>query len=122
MLFELFKKQKEVGIKSEFVFANIDGSIICKSQYEQFVRRLTKRLNLEVNCHYAIRKYFNSFILIPAGIDVADRARIMGHSVETNLKYYTYEHLNYCDMSYEKLVSARNTSNNKGVTAGNGNV
>ncbi len=37
--------------------------------------------------------YYNSYILIPHGIETPDRAQILGHSVETNLKHYTFAYL-----------------------------
>lgn len=34
---------------------------------------------------------FNSLVLIPAGFTVTERARMLGHSVETNLKHYSFD-------------------------------
>ena len=33
----------------------------------------------------------NSNVLIPAGLSAADRAYLLGHSMATNLKHYSYE-------------------------------
>lgn len=36
----------------------------------------------------------NSNVFIPLGIPVTERARLLGHSVETNEKYYSYARKN----------------------------
>ena len=33
---------------------------------------------------------YNSYVLIPKGLEAPERAKLLGHSVETNLRYYTY--------------------------------
>ena len=40
--------------------------------------------------NHALRKYYNSCILIPMGISETKRAKIMGHSVQTNLRHYSF--------------------------------
>ena len=42
---------------------------------------------------------------IPKGIDVNDRAKLLGHSVEVNLKNYTFESVDYCEKALDKLNS-----------------
>lgn len=32
----------------------------------------------------------NSYVLIPKGLEAPERAKFLGHSVETNLRYYTH--------------------------------
>ena len=49
--------------------------------------------------------YFNSYVLIPAGIVVTDRARILGHSPEVNLNNYSFEDREYCKKAGEKIIS-----------------
>lgn len=47
----------------------------------------------------------NSNILIPKGIPVADRARLLGHSVETNLRHYSYARIGV-DEEIRNLLNA----------------
>lgn len=47
--------------------------------------------------------YFNSYVLIPASISLADRAKLLGHFPDVNLKNYTFERHDYCDYSRNKL-------------------
>ena len=44
-------------------------------------------------------------MLIPNGFSVTERARLLGHSVATNLNYYSYEPKNYLDDARQKLNS-----------------
>jgi hypothetical protein len=37
----------------------------------------------------------NSNVLIPMGISPADRAAMLGHSIETNLKFYSFAQKDY---------------------------
>ena len=48
----------------------------------------------------------NSYVYVPAGMDVATRAKILGHSVETNLRFYTFSRTDeYLDEVAEMLNS-----------------
>jgi len=49
--------------------------------------------------------YFNSYVLIPAGIVVTDRAKILGHSPEVNLSHYSFESRDYCAKAGAKIAS-----------------
>ena len=39
----------------------------------------------------------NSNVLIPMGVSVADRAAMLGHSIETNLRYYSFAQKDYLE-------------------------
>ena len=96
ILEELREKQQLAGIKSEYVFANPDGSFISvDSQYIQFLQRISKKFGFGISNNHAIRIYFNSYVLVPAGVSLPNRAKILGHSEEVNLKYYTFEDREY---------------------------
>jgi len=49
-----------------------------------------KSMNIPVTNNHAFRKSLNSNVFIPNGIPVTERAYLLGHSVETNLKHYSY--------------------------------
>ena len=40
--------------------------------------------------NHAFRMSLNSNVFIPLDIPVTERARLLGHSVETNLRHYSY--------------------------------
>ena len=91
ILAELKANQERLDIESEFVFCQADGSHINTSSYEKALWRIcTTKLNLPLSNNHGIRMYLNSYILVPMGITVADRAKMLGHSVEVNLNHYTF--------------------------------
>lgn len=90
LLSEIKKCQDDLGIKSDYVICHRDGSHVCSDAYETYLRRLCKdKLGLDVTNNHAFRKTLNSYVLIQV-YDLATRAYLLGHSPETNLKYYTF--------------------------------
>lgn len=103
---ELFDLQKTLGIDSEWVFTDEKGDWVKNdSQYIQFLRRMSRHFHLNITNNHAIRMYFNSYVLIPAGIVVTDRAKILGHSPEVNLSHYSFENRDYCAKAGAKIAS-----------------
>lgn len=84
------KCQTDLGLTPEYVFCNYDGDWIKSDAYETFLRRMMKSLNMPVTNNHAFRMSLNSNVFIPLGINVADRAALLGHSIETNLKHYSF--------------------------------
>ena len=41
--------------------------------------------------------HLNSYVLIPLGIVETDRAKLLGQTVETNIKYYSFESKEYAE-------------------------
>ena len=52
----------------------------------------------------------NSNVLIPKGISVADRAAMLGHSIETNLKHYSFAQKDYLE-NVRAILDEENTEN-----------
>lgn len=86
----LMDKQQRLGINSEWVFAKKDGSWTTTVAYYESLYKVCKILNLKLSNNHAFRMALNSYVFIPKGIEAPDRARLLGHSVETNLRYYTF--------------------------------
>ena len=95
LLSELKGKQDALGIDSEFVFCHEDGEWIKTDAYITFLRRLCTSKGFNVTNNHALRMSLNSNVLIPMGISPADRAAMLGHSIETNLKYYSFAQKDY---------------------------
>ena len=91
LLDEIKSVQESLSIKSDYIFCHKNGEWIKKEAYETMLRRLFQSLGYNITNNHALRKSFNSNVLIPLGVDVTDRAAMLGHSVETNLRYYSYE-------------------------------
>lgn len=91
ILDELKEKQDSLGIHSEWVFAKEDGTwTTTAAYYESLYKICVTKLKLNLSNNHAFRIALNSYVLIPMGIEAPERARILGHSVETNLKHYTF--------------------------------
>lgn len=106
ILFALREKQKRLGIESEWVFCKEDGLWTTTAGYYEALYRLCKKLGLELTNNHAFRIALNSYVYVPMGLDVATRAKILGHSVETNLKNYTFARTDeYLDEVAEMLNS-----------------
>ncbi len=50
----------------------------------------------------------NSNVLLPMGISVADRAAMLGHSIQTNLQFYSFAQKGYLNNVREILDSQDN--------------
>ena len=90
MLEEIKTLQDELNIHSEYIFCHENGEWIKTDAYMTCLRRLCRSLNLDVTNNHAFRMSLNSNIFIPAGLPVTERARLLGHSVEVNLRNYSF--------------------------------
>lgn len=97
ILSELKEVQNSLGIKSDYVFCHQDGSWITTRHYQSALETVCKAIGLPKTNNHAIRMYLNIYVFIPLGIPVTDRARLLVHTVETNLKYYSFESHAYAD-------------------------
>ncbi|MCR5235863.1 MAG: tyrosine-type recombinase/integrase [Lachnospiraceae bacterium] len=91
LLNELKELQDQKGIVSEFVFSHENGEWIKKDAYTTCLGRLLTSMGFDITNNHAFRMSLNSNVLdAKLSLPVAKRAELLGHSVETNLKYYTY--------------------------------
>ncbi len=91
LLSELKELQKQKGIVSEFVFCHENGEWIKTDAYISCLRRLLRSMGYDITNNHAFRMSLNSNVLdAKLGLPAAKRAELLGHSVETNLKYYTF--------------------------------
>lgn len=107
ILSELRAKQKSLGISSEWVFAKENSEWITTAGYSKALYRLCKKLGLKLSNNHAFRMSLNSYVYIPAGLNETTRAAILGHSVETNLRRYSFTKSEYLDEVTEVLNAFR---------------
>lgn len=89
-LLETVKKvQKEYGYDSEFVFANANGRIHGKT-ISACIKTKCRQAKIKERGIYALRKTFNSNMRCN-GVSVVVASQLLGHSIETNNKYYTFD-------------------------------
>lgn len=101
----LKETQKKFNINSKYVFCREDGEWVPKRAYEKVLAYTCQKLNLPKTNNHALRMSLNSNVLIPKGMPVTTRAKILGHSVETNLNFYSFESKDYIKES-AKLLNA----------------
>ncbi len=106
ILDEIRMLQGEMEMSSEFIFCKVDGTWINEDGYMNFLKRICRSFGFKVTNNHAFRMSLNSNVMIPLGIPVTNRARLLGHSVETNLKYYSYEEKDYLEDSRNRLNAA----------------
>lgn len=91
------KVDKEaMGIKSDWLFTDKDGELLKKKGYFDFITALHKKMRTTVSGSYAFRRRVSAR-MEEAGIEPSERAAVLGHSVETNLKHYTFAKPKYLD-------------------------
>ena len=90
ILDELKAKQDALGIESEWVFCKENGEWITTVSYYESLYKVCKKLGLKLNNNHAFRIALNSYVYVPMGLPVTERAKLLGHSVDTNLKHYTF--------------------------------
>ena len=67
------------------------------------MRKLCKKHGLSVTNNHALRMSFNSNILIQNGVAVTERAKLLGHSVATNMNHYSYAQKDYLETTRDIL-------------------
>lgn len=73
------------------MFCHKNGEWIKTDAYETCLRRLMSGLGYNVTNNHSFRMSLNSNVFIGKyGLPATERARLMGHSVETNLRYYSF--------------------------------
>ena len=103
LLAQIKNKQIECGIKSEYVLCKPNGDILhANNDYQQFLRKTCRKLGFSTTRNHAIRKYVNSFVLNKLDLSVEEKAALLGHSVEVNLRKYSFEENNLCEKILEK--------------------
>lgn len=84
--------QKEYGYESEYVFANEKGRIHSRQMHE-CLKTKCRQVKIKARGITALRKTFNSALRCN-GVSAVVAAQLLGHTVETNNKYYTFDNTN----------------------------
>ena len=79
----------ELPGESEYVFHHPNGKPIVKDSYEYYLRRRCKTLGIPISHNHAFRVAFNAK-LIEAGVDGNERCLVLGHSMQTNERHYSF--------------------------------
>lgn len=58
--------------------------------YYEALNKVSKKLVLRLSNNHVFRMALNSYVYVPMGVPITERAKLLGHSVDTNLKHYTF--------------------------------
>lgn len=87
------RKALDIALKlpgeSDFLFHNDKGEQVNTDNYCRYLRRACKRLGIPITNNHAFRVAFNAR-LIAAGVDGNERCLILGHSMQTNERHYSF--------------------------------
>lgn len=87
---QAIKLQKELSIKSDYLFADDNGEHIIRQRINDCLRFYCKRLSLDAKSSHKIRKTVLSN-LFAAGFDFEEVMQIAGHrNKSTTIKYYLF--------------------------------
>lgn len=75
--------------ESEYLFHHPDGSPVLKESYLHYLRRVCDRLGITITHNHAFRVSYNAK-LIRAGVTGNERCLVMGHSMQTNERHYSF--------------------------------
>lgn len=101
---EMADMQEKCHVKSDYVFCHRDGSMIVPKAYEIYLNKIFKALGIEHKTSYVFRRGINQQ-LDNHGISPADRAKLLGHTVQTNLSCYTFGNDNVVELGRKALES-----------------
>ena len=73
-----------------YIFTDNRGEWISKNSYELFLKRQMRKLGYTITNNHSFRMTLNSNVLLKKGVSSANRAFILGHSVETNERFYSF--------------------------------
>ena len=109
LLLDLAKKQEKYNIKSDYIFCYKDGEWMKTFRYKEFLFKICNRFGFKVTNNHGFRMSLNSNVLIQNGVAATDRAKLLGHSVETNLRFYSFAQKDYVDKVRDVLEDSSNT-------------
>lgn len=90
--------------ESEYILHNKNGRAILKGSYMQHLRRVCKSLGIKITNNHAFRVALNAQ-LINENIDGLERCLILGHSMQTNERHYSYSDQRRLESIKKKLTS-----------------
>ena len=108
LLDELSERKDKCGIVSEFVFCNEKGEHLRSEKYTDVIRDVFRRAHVMGKTSYAFRRTVNNR-LEENNFTSSERAFLLGHSPETNLKYYTNPRKNATLNKFKEVFCDRST-------------
>ena len=108
LLDELQARKEKCGIESEYLFCYADGRCVLPTSYEEYVHNVFHRVGIRGKTSYAFRRTVNSR-LEEAGFTPSERAYLLGHTPDTNVKHYTNPRKNATLAKFRNTFCVRST-------------
>ena len=100
---EALRRAEQLPGDSDALFHYPDGRPAQKDSYEQYLRRKCQSLGIDTTNNHAFRVAYNAK-LISAHLDDSERALLLGHSVQTNERHYSFSDQRRLDEIKKVLV------------------
>jgi integrase len=110
ILIRLWEAQKAIGLDAEWVFEYQSGDWITVRSIDDRLRDACKKLGLTASGCHSIRRSLNSNVLIEKGFNAEERAKLLGHSAETNQRYYSFARKDFYEDALERLEESQTDS------------
>lgn len=104
ILMEVKAMQESKGVNTEYVFAHLDGSFILPEAYAEYVHSVFQRVGIQGKTSYVFRRGVNQ-LLDERGVSPTNRAKLLGHTVQTNLTCYTFGSRDIVEIGRQALES-----------------
>ncbi len=108
LLAELSKRKARCGIVSEFLFCNEKGEHLKSEKYTDVIRDVFRAAQVPGKTSYAFRRTVNNR-LEENDFTSSERALLLGHTPDTNLKYYTNPRKNATLTKFKEVFCDRST-------------
>lgn len=89
ILDEMRHMQEQYNMDDGFIFCHRDGSFIPPDSYAIYVKSVFNSVGIKGKSSYVFRRGVNQ-LLDSRGVSPTNRAKLLGHTVQTNISYYTF--------------------------------
>lgn len=104
ILDEMKQMQKASGVESEYIFCHKDGHFVNPEAYAEYVHSVFQAVGIKGKTSYVFRRGVNQ-LLDECGVSPTNRAKLLGHTVQTNLSCYTFANRDVVEIGRKALES-----------------
>lgn len=104
ILDEMKQMQKASGVESEYIFCHKDGHFVNPEAYAEFIHSVFQAAGIKGKTSYVFRRGVNQ-LLDERGVSPTNRAKLLGHTVQTNLSCYTFANRDVVEIGRKALES-----------------
>jgi integrase len=110
ILIRLWEAQRTIGLDAEWVFEVEPGKWLTVQGIDDRLRDACRDLGFEATGIHTLRRSLNSNVLVGAGFVPEERAALLGHSPETNQRFYSFAKKDFFEDALERLEPSQEPS------------